>query len=117
MADPTRNVGLASCEVIVQADHFIAGLHEAINQVGAKEAGTASDEVDLHPQGVSSLSTIADTGASATVDSSACWFNAFRRTSPRSASSSPTTKAQGAPLRSARLNCLPKAEPDASNST
>ena len=43
MADQ-RNVGLASCEVIVQADHFIARLHEAINQVGAKEAGTASDE-------------------------------------------------------------------------
>ena len=72
MADPTRNVGLTSCEVIVQADHFIACLHEAINQVGAKEASTASDEVDLHPQGVSSLSTIADTGAIATVHSSAC---------------------------------------------
>ena len=72
VADPTLNVGLASCEVIVQADHFIARLHEAINQVGAKEASTAGDEVNLHPQGVSSLSTIADTGASATVDSSAC---------------------------------------------
>ena len=72
MADPTCNVGLASCEVVVQADHFIAVLHEAINQVGAKEARTASDEVDLHPQEVRSVSTIADTGVSATVDSSAC---------------------------------------------
>ena len=71
VADPTRNVGLASCEVIVQADHFIPSLHEAINQVGAKETGTASDEVDRHPQWVKSLSTIPDTGASATVDSSA----------------------------------------------
>ena len=72
MANPTRDVGLSPREVIVQADHLIAGLHQPVDQMGAKKAGTASDEVDLHPQGVSSLSTIADTGAMAMVDSSAC---------------------------------------------
>ena len=72
MANPARDVGLTSGEVVVEANHLITGLHKTVDQVGAKEAGTASDEVDLHPQGVSSLSTIAVTGASATVDSSAC---------------------------------------------
>ena len=72
MANPARDVGLAPCEVVVETDHLIARLHQTVDQMGAKETSTASDEVDLHPQGVSSLSTIADTGAIATVHSSAC---------------------------------------------
>ena len=72
MANPARDVGLAPCEVVVETDHLIAALHQPVDQMGAEKAGTASDEMDLHPQGVSSLSTIADTGAIATVHSSAC---------------------------------------------
>ena len=82
-------LALTAREVVVEADHLITGLHQPVDQMGAQEAGTTSDEVDLHPQGVSSFSTIAATGASATVDSSACCCNGFSRTSPRSASSSP----------------------------
>ena len=72
MANPARDVGLTSGEVVVEADHLFTGFHQPVDQVRAKEAGSAGDEMDLHPQGVSSLSTIADTGAIATVHSSAC---------------------------------------------
>ena len=93
MTNPAGDVGLTPCEVVVEADHLITGLHQTVDQVGAKEAGTASDEVDLHPQGVSSFSTIAATGASATVASSACCCNGFKRTWPLLTSSSPKTRA------------------------
>ena len=112
VANPASDIGFGSCEVVVKADHFITGFHQPIDQMGAEEPGTSSHEVNLHTQGVRSASTIAGTGAIAMVDSSAFSFNGFKRTSPRSASSSPSTRAQRAPLRSARLNCLPKAELD-----
>ena len=49
MADPARDVGLATREVVVETDHLIAALHQPVDQMGAEEAGTSSDEVDLHP--------------------------------------------------------------------
>ena len=67
MSNPARDVGLASGEIVVETDHFIAILHQAVDQVGAEKAGTASDEVDLHTQGLSSLSKIPNTGDNATL--------------------------------------------------
>ena len=55
-------------------------LHEAVDQVGAKESGTPSNEVDLHPQWVSNVSTIAAIPLSATVISSPCCCSGFKRT-------------------------------------
>ena len=52
MANPARDVGLTPGEVVVHTDHLITGLHQSVDQVRAKETGTAGDEVDLHPQGV-----------------------------------------------------------------
>ena len=49
MADPARNVGFTAGEVIIETDHLIAVLHQPVDQMGAEEAGTSSDEVDLHP--------------------------------------------------------------------
>ena len=72
MANPASNVGFTAREVVVKADHLFPSLHKPVDQVGTQEARTASDEVDLHPQVLSSFSTIADTDASATVDSSPC---------------------------------------------
>ena len=46
MADPARNVGLPAGEVIVKTDHLIAAFHQPVDQMGAEEAGTSSDEVD-----------------------------------------------------------------------
>ena len=51
MANPARDVDLSPREVVVQADHLIAGLHQPIDQMGAEKAGPSSDEVDLHPRG------------------------------------------------------------------
>ena len=33
MTDPLGDVAFASREVVVQADHFLPGLHQAINQM------------------------------------------------------------------------------------
>ena len=79
-----RDVGLTPREVAVEADHLITGLHQTVDQVGAKEAGTASDEVDLHPQGEQFFH---DRGnwRKRNGGFSACCFNGLRRTSPRSA--------------------------------
>ena len=49
MTDPARNVGFTAGEVIIETDHLIAVLHQPVDQMGAEEAGTSSDEVDLHP--------------------------------------------------------------------
>ena len=49
MADPARNVGFTAGEVIIETDHLIAVLHQPVDQMGAEETGTSSDEVDLHP--------------------------------------------------------------------
>ena len=48
MADPARNVGLPAGEVIVETDHLIAAFHQPVDQMGAEETGTSSDEVDQH---------------------------------------------------------------------
>ena len=72
MANPAHNIGFASSEVVVEADHFLASLHQAVNQMGAKEAGTSGNKVNPHIQEVISLSTIAATGASAMMNSSDC---------------------------------------------
>ena len=43
------DVGLAPSEEVIEADNLISGLHQPVDQMGAEEAGTSSDEVDLHP--------------------------------------------------------------------
>jgi hypothetical protein len=43
VANPLGYVCLATREVVVKANYFLACLHEAINEVRAKEAGAASD--------------------------------------------------------------------------
>ena len=48
MANPARDVGLTTREIVVEADHLITGLHQTVDQVGAEEAGTSGDEVDQH---------------------------------------------------------------------
>ena len=50
MANPAGDVGLAPGEVVIQTDHLIAGFHQPVDQMRTQEAGTAGDEVDLHPQ-------------------------------------------------------------------
>ena len=53
MADPLGDVGLAAGEVVVEADHLLAGLHQPIHQVGAHETGATGDEI-AHPLSTSS---------------------------------------------------------------
>ena len=48
MANPARDVGLAPGEVVIETDHLVAGVHQAIDEVGAEEAGTSSDEMNYH---------------------------------------------------------------------
>ena len=48
MTDPMSDVGLAPGEVVVEADHLLPGLHQPVDQMGTKKAGTPSDKVDLH---------------------------------------------------------------------
>jgi hypothetical protein len=43
VANPLGYIGLTTREVVVKANYFLACLHEAINEMRAKEAGTASD--------------------------------------------------------------------------
>ena len=43
MTDPPSDVGLAPSEVVVEADHLLPGLHEPIDQVGAKKTSAACD--------------------------------------------------------------------------
>ena len=45
MADPLADVLLAAGEVVVEADHLLAGLHQPVHQVGAHETGTAGHQV------------------------------------------------------------------------
>lgn len=39
------DVAFAAGEVVVEADNLLARLHQAIDQVGANEAGAARDQV------------------------------------------------------------------------
>ena len=46
MTDPLGDVAFASREVVVEADHFLPGLHQAINQMGADKASPSSHQID-----------------------------------------------------------------------
>ena len=46
MANPTGDVGLAPGEVVIETNHLVARVHQAINQMGAEEAGTAGNEMN-----------------------------------------------------------------------
>ena len=37
MTNPARDVGLTPREVVVEADHLITGLHQTVDQVGARK--------------------------------------------------------------------------------
>jgi hypothetical protein len=41
--DPAIDIALAAGEIIVEANHFLTGLHQPINQVRAKEASSSSN--------------------------------------------------------------------------
>ena len=45
MTDPLGDVGLAASEVVIEADHLLAGCHQTVHQVRAHEAGAARDQV------------------------------------------------------------------------
>tara|TARA_B100001059_G_scaffold164622_1_gene164193 strand:+ start:86 stop:304 length:219 start_codon:yes stop_codon:yes gene_type:complete len=51
MPNPVSNIFFSACEVIVQANHFFASLHQAISQVGAEESGAACDQIASAGQG------------------------------------------------------------------
>ena len=46
MTDPLGDIAFASREVVVQADHLLPGLHQAINQMGAHKTSPSSDQID-----------------------------------------------------------------------
>ena len=46
MTDPLGDVAFASREVVVQADHLLPGLHQAINQMGAHKPSPSSHQID-----------------------------------------------------------------------
>ena len=72
-------------------------LHEAVDQVGAKESGTPSNEVDLHPQWVA-MSPRLRQSTQRNSDLLTLLLQRLQAHLTRSASSSPSTKAQAAPL-------------------
>ena len=46
MTNPLRDVGFASREVVIKADHLLPGLHQAINQMGANKTSPSSHQID-----------------------------------------------------------------------
>ena len=50
MTNPLGNIAFAPCEVVVETDHFLACFHQAIGEVGAKEASATCDQIagDTH---------------------------------------------------------------------
>ena len=46
MTDPLGDIAFASREVVVQADHLLPGLHQAINQMGAHKTSPSSHQID-----------------------------------------------------------------------
>ena len=49
VTDPLGDVALSPCEVVIEADHLLPGLHQAINQMGANKASPSSHQVDQRP--------------------------------------------------------------------
>ena len=45
MADPLGDVGLATGEVVVEADHLFTGLHQPVHQMGTEETGTPGAQI------------------------------------------------------------------------
>ena len=45
MTNPTRDVELATREVVIQTNHLFTSFHQAINQVRANEASTTSNQI------------------------------------------------------------------------
>ena len=52
MSHPLSNVFLTSGEIIIQANHFFACFHQAINQMGTNETGSSRHQIDQqsHPK-------------------------------------------------------------------
>ena len=46
MTHPLSNVLLTTGEIIIKADHLLSCLHQAINQMGADETGSARHQID-----------------------------------------------------------------------
>ena len=46
MTNPLGDIALASREVVVEADHLLPGLHQAINQMRADKTGSSSHQID-----------------------------------------------------------------------
>ena len=49
MTDPLADVAFAASEVVVEANHLLPGLHQAINQMGANKASPSSHQIDQRP--------------------------------------------------------------------
>ena len=52
MTDPLGDIAFASREVVVQADHLLPGLHQAINQMGSDKTGSSSHQIDQRSMSV-----------------------------------------------------------------
>ena len=92
MTDPMGNVGLAPGEIVVEADHLLPGLHQPVDQMGAKKAGTACNQIAREGSG-HLLSSGRDFGARPTRAQGSCGVRGsaaasqarcglFRRTQP-----------------------------------
>ena len=46
MSHPLGNILLAAREIVIKTDHFLAGLHQAINQMGTDETGSTRHQID-----------------------------------------------------------------------
>ena len=45
MADPLSNINLTACEVVIEADHLLTGIHQPVDKMGAKETGSTCNQV------------------------------------------------------------------------
>jgi hypothetical protein len=45
MSNPLLNIAFSAGEVVVQANHFLVRMHQAINQVRAEKTSSASDQI------------------------------------------------------------------------
>ena len=46
MTHPLGNIFLTSREIVIKTDHFLASLHQAINQMGTNETGSTRHKID-----------------------------------------------------------------------
>jgi hypothetical protein len=56
VTNPLLNIDFAARKVVVEANHFLARLHQAVNEVGANETGTACYKISCsHLKSLSEL--------------------------------------------------------------